>query len=75
MMHLETDNNLYGVTVNLYNKSVSSGGSSDGEGALLAMGGSCLGIGSDIGGEFNVPYSFRQTDMHSSTGNIRSLAA
>jgi amidase len=52
MMHLETDNNLYGVTVNPYNRDVSAGGSSGGEGALIGMRGSCLGIGSDIGGEY-----------------------
>jgi len=52
MMHLETDSNLYGVTVNPYNRNVSAGGSSGGEGALIGMRGSCLGIGSDIGGKF-----------------------
>jgi hypothetical protein len=52
MMHHETDSNLYGVTVNPYNRNVSSGGSSGGEGALIAMRGSCLGIGSDIGGKW-----------------------
>lgn len=51
MMHLETDSNLYGVTVNPYSRDTSSGGSSGGEGALIGMRGSCLGIGSDIGGE------------------------
>lgn len=50
MMHLETDSNLYGVTVNPYDRNVTCGGSSGGEGALLGMKGSCLGIGSDIGG-------------------------
>lgn len=50
MMHLETDSNLYGVTVNPYCSGVSAGGSSGGEGALIGMRGSCLGVGSDIGG-------------------------
>jgi amidase len=50
-MHHETDSNLYGVTVNPYNRNLSSGGSSGGEGALISMRGSCLGIGSDIGGK------------------------
>ena len=48
-MHLETSSNLYGVTVNPYNRSLTSGGSSGGEGALIGLHGSCLGIGSDIG--------------------------
>lgn len=51
MMHLETDSNLWGVTVNPYNTSLSSGGSSGGEGALVGLRGSCLGIGTDIGGK------------------------
>ncbi|OAG05475.1 amidase [Paraphaeosphaeria sporulosa] len=55
MMHLETDSNLYGVTNNPYNRNHSSGGSSGGEGALLALHGSCLGIGSDVGGSIRNP--------------------
>lgn len=55
MMHLETDSNLYGVTNNPYNSKLSSGGSSGGEGALLALHGSCLGIGSDVGGSIRSP--------------------
>jgi amidase len=51
LMHLETDSNLYGVTVNPYNRDVSAGGSSGGEGALIGLRGSCLGIGTDIGGK------------------------
>ena len=50
MMHLETDSNLYGLTVNPYNRDMSAGGSSGGEGALIGMRASCLGVGSDIGG-------------------------
>lgn len=45
LMHLETSSNIYGVTVNPYNTNLTSGGSSGGEGALLGMQGSCLGIG------------------------------
>ncbi|CAI6333956.1 unnamed protein product [Periconia digitata] len=55
MMHLETDSNLYGVTNNPYNRNVTSGGSSGGEGALIALRGSCLGIGSDVGGSIRNP--------------------
>ncbi|KAF2727068.1 amidase [Polyplosphaeria fusca] len=67
MMHLETDSNLYGVTVNPYNPNLTSGGSSGGEGALVALGGSCLGIGSDVGGSIRNPaancgiYGFKPT--------------
>ena len=55
LMHLETSNNIYGVTVNPYNSKLTCGGSSGGEGALLALRGSCLGIGSDIGGSIRSP--------------------
>jgi amidase len=55
LMHLECSNNIYGVTVNPYNSRLTSGGSSGGEGALLGMKGSCLGIGSDIGGSIRSP--------------------
>ena len=48
-MHLETSSNLYGATVNPFNRSLTCGGSSGGEGALIGLRGSCLGIGSDIG--------------------------
>ncbi len=48
-MHLETSSNLYGVTVNPFNRELTSGGSSGGEGALIGLRGSCLGVGTDIG--------------------------
>lgn len=46
----ETHNNVYGRTLNPYNRSLTPGGSSGGEGALIAMKGSPLGVGTDIGG-------------------------
>ncbi|KAL9083098.1 MAG: hypothetical protein Q9159_005972 [Coniocarpon cinnabarinum] len=55
VMHLETSSNLYGTTVNPFNRNLTAGGSSGGEGALLALRGSCLGIGSDIGGSIRSP--------------------
>ena len=58
LMHLETDSNLYGVTVNPFNRNLSAGGSSGGEGALIGMRGSCLGIGTDIGGSIRFLHTF-----------------
>ncbi|KAK4061744.1 hypothetical protein Trihar35433_9344 [Trichoderma harzianum] len=56
MMQLECASNLYGVTTNPYSHTaLSSGGSSGGEGALIALRGSVLGIGSDVGGSIRVP--------------------
>lgn len=55
LMHLETSNNLFGETVNPFNRTLTAGGSSGGEGALMGMQGSCLGIGTDIGGSIRSP--------------------
>ncbi|KAF2655066.1 putative glutamyl-tRNA amidotransferase subunit A [Lophiostoma macrostomum CBS 122681] len=55
LMHLETSSNFYGATVNPFNRSLTSGGSSGGEGALVGLRGSCLGIGTDIGGSIRGP--------------------
>lgn len=41
---------MYGYTSNPYNRDLSSGGSSGGESALLALRGSPLGVGTDVGG-------------------------
>jgi amidase len=42
IMHLETSSNIYGRTVNPYNRTLTPGGSSGGEAALLGMRGSIL---------------------------------
>ncbi|CAE6446816.1 unnamed protein product [Rhizoctonia solani] len=44
----ETSSNIYGYTTNPYNRCLSSGGSSGGEGALIGARASLLGVGSDI---------------------------
>ncbi|GAA5948869.1 hypothetical protein JCM3775_003646 [Rhodotorula graminis] len=54
----ETVCNLHGRTLNPWNRALSSGGSSGGEGALIAMRGSVLGVGSDIGGSVRIPSAF-----------------
>lgn len=48
-------NHVFGQCVNPLNRNLISGGSSGGEGALIAGGGSFLGIGTDIGGSIRVP--------------------
>lgn len=58
MMTFECANPLYGVTVNPHNVQRGPGGSSGGEGALLASGGSMLGFGTDIGGSLRIPSQF-----------------
>ncbi|KAF7310294.1 hypothetical protein MIND_00403400 [Mycena indigotica] len=52
---LECGNPVWGATNNPYHAFYSSGGSSGGEAALLAMDGSAFGVGSDIGGSLRVP--------------------
>ena len=51
LMMSDSYNHLYGQSVNSLNRNMISGGSSGGEGALVAAGGSVAGIGTDIGGE------------------------
>jgi amidase len=55
MMIAESVNNCYGRTVNPYNRDLTSGGSSGGESALIALKGSPLGVGTDIGGSLRIP--------------------
>lgn len=54
-MSYETDNLLYGRTSNPYDKARSPGGSSGGEAAIIAAGGSVGGIGADSGGSIRQP--------------------
>jgi fatty acid amide hydrolase len=54
----EGDNPVYGRTNNPWNTDRSCGGSSAGEGAIIAAGGVPLGIGSDIGGSVRIPAHF-----------------
>ncbi|KAH7928662.1 amidase [Leucogyrophana mollusca] len=60
---------FYGRTLNPHNSNLSPGGSSGGEGALIAMKGSCIGVGTDIGGSIRGPsaccgiYGIRPTSL------------
>ncbi|KAG6382122.1 general amidase [Boletus reticuloceps] len=58
LMWAETLNNIFGRTTNPYNRSLTAGGSSGGEGALVALKGSPIGVGSDIGGSVRIPSAF-----------------
>ncbi len=51
----ETDNPVYGPTNNPWDLGRSPGGSSGGEAAIIAAGGSALGLGSDLGGSIRQP--------------------
>ncbi|KAH7920402.1 amidase signature enzyme [Leucogyrophana mollusca] len=58
MFAFECSNALWGSTTNPWNNRYTCGGSSGGEAALLAMDGSALGVGSDIGGSLRIPASY-----------------
>ncbi|UNI16476.1 Amidase [Purpureocillium takamizusanense] len=67
LMTCDSQNNVFGRTLNPWNTSLGAGGSSGGEGALVAMRGSPLGVGTDLGGSVRIPalccgtYGFRPT--------------
>ena len=54
----ETDNLVYGRTNNPYDLSRTPGGSSGGEAAIIAAGGSPFGLGADMAGSIRVPSHF-----------------
>lgn len=58
LLSLETDSELFGRTSNPINPAYSSGASTGGGGSLLAMGGSVIELGSDVGGSVRLPAAF-----------------
>ncbi|XP_071292759.1 vitamin D3 hydroxylase-associated protein-like [Agelaius tricolor] len=58
MINYDCSNLIFGQTLNPLNPQKSPGGSSGGEGALIAGGGSILGMGSDVAGSIRLPSSF-----------------
>ncbi len=69
---LETVNRVYGRTNNPWNLDRIPGGSSGGEAAILAVGGSPFGIGSDIGGSIRIPAAMCGVFGHKPTGGLVS---
>jgi len=66
----ETVNKVYGRTRNPWDPRHTSGGSSGGEGAIVAVGGSALGLGSDIGGSVRIPAGWCGVPAHKPTGRL-----
>jgi fatty acid amide hydrolase len=58
LLYFESDNPVYGRTNNPWSAERTPGGSSGGEAAIIAAGGSPLGLGTDIGGSVRVPATF-----------------
>ncbi|ETN46021.1 uncharacterized protein HMPREF1541_00204 [Cyphellophora europaea CBS 101466] len=52
---LDSVNNVFGRTMNPVNRCVTAGGSSGGEGVVVAMKGVMVGFGTDIGGSIRIP--------------------
>jgi Asp-tRNA(Asn)/Glu-tRNA(Gln) amidotransferase A subunit family amidase len=55
LLYIESDNPLFGRANNPWSLDRSPGGSSGGEGALVAASGSTLGLGTDLGGSIRIP--------------------
>jgi amidase len=76
MMMAESVNHIYGNTVNPLNRNLTSGGSSGGEAALIALKGSPIGVGSDIGGSLRIPASLQNIfTIRSSSGRFPTYGA
>lgn len=58
LLSFESTNDVWGQCSNPHNSKYSPGGSTGGESALLAFGGSRIGIGSDVAGSVRVPAHF-----------------
>ena len=58
LLSFESTNDVWGRTTNPHNYKYSPGGSTGGEGALLAFGGGRIGIGSDVEGSVRAPAHF-----------------
>ncbi|OJJ69442.1 hypothetical protein ASPBRDRAFT_45777 [Aspergillus brasiliensis CBS 101740] len=67
LLTMDSVNNIFGRTINPHKFGLSAGGSSGGEGALVAFRGSILGVGTDVGGSIRAPslcngtYGFKPT--------------
>ena len=69
-MWLESNNRVYGRTNNPYDPSRIVGGSSGGEGAIVASGASPFGLGSDVAGSIRFPAYFNGIFGHKPSGGL-----
>lgn len=66
----ESENPVYGRTSNPFDLNRTAGGSSGGEAAMIAAGGSPLGLGSDVGGSIRIPAGFCGVYGHKPSNRI-----
>lgn len=72
-MWMESNNFVYGRTNNAYKLDRTCGGSSGGEGAIVGVGASPFGLGSDIGGSIRMPAFFNGVFGHKPSGAMVPL--
>jgi len=80
LLSFESANDVWGTTENPHVKGYSPGGSTGGEAALIALGGSRIGVGTDVAGSVRVPahysgiYSIRcSIGRFPRSGNVTSM--
>ena len=80
LLSYESASDIFGRATNPYSKGYAPGGSSGGEAALLALGGSRIGIGTDVAGSVRIPahysgiYTIRASAFRfPKTGNMTSM--
>jgi len=70
----EADNPLYGLTRSPWDPARTPGGSSGGEAAIIAAGGSPLGLAGDLGGSIRIPAHFSGiAGLKPTTGRLTNL--
>ncbi len=70
-----TDNDLYGATLNPWDRETTPGGSSGGDAVAVATGMTPLGIGNDMGGSIRYPaYCCGVTGIRPSLGRVSRIA-
>ena len=67
LLSYESDNLVYGRTNNPYDLARTAGGSSGGQAAIIAMGGTPVGIGNDAGGSIRQPAHYCGICAHKPT--------
>ena len=74
-MRWDTDNDLFGRTLNPWNRDRSAGGSSGGDAVAVATGMSALGLGNDFGGSLRLPaYAAGVVGLRPSQGRVPRAA-
>jgi fatty acid amide hydrolase 2 len=67
---IESNNRVYGLTRNAYDRRRTAGGSSGGEAVAVGVGGSPVGLGSDMGGSIRIPAFFNGVFGHKPSAGL-----